>query len=284
MAKKRKQKFSKDTIFRFSSELMEALNIPNIELEEDREELWTYVHGDYGKLKKIGKEKRYMVSNYARIYDTKKKELRPIYESGLFISSVSKYRTVVLYLKDGDKYHGLLHRIVASSFLENPEEKPFVNHKDGNPSHNWLWNLEWCTQSENTLHAVNMGLKVDKLGENRSNAIWKDSEVHMVCKMMEEGHKATYIFHVLGDILKDPKVEYERVRSLYKHIKHQTHWRHISKLYKINFTRFNYSKEQSSVKEAEESNASSTVGGNKTSLTAGTSQENISTETISTQD
>ena len=53
----------------------------------------------------------------------------------------------------------LVHRLVAQAHIPNPEGKPEVNHKDGCRLNNRDTNLEWVTSSENSLHAVSLGLR-----------------------------------------------------------------------------------------------------------------------------
>lgn len=62
------------------------------------------------------------------------------------------YHYVVLYI-DGKKQWFRVNRLVAMAYIPNPENKPIVNHKDGNKDNNEDWNLEWATHSDNLIHA-----------------------------------------------------------------------------------------------------------------------------------
>ena len=58
-----------------------------------------------------------------------------------------------------DKNNLSIHRIVAESYVPNPNNKEQVNHIDGNKTNNHYSNLEWVTRSENQLHAYKLGLQ-----------------------------------------------------------------------------------------------------------------------------
>ena len=69
-----------------------------------------------------------------------------------------------------NKSHTLyIHRIVAIHFLDNPNRLPQVNHKDGDKLNNTMYNLEWCDQSHNMIHAYKTGLQKSRKGENNPN-------------------------------------------------------------------------------------------------------------------
>ena len=74
-----------------------------------------------------------------------------------------------------------VHRLVAETFIPNPDNSPEVNHKDGNKQNNSVDNLEWCTNLENIQHSVKTGLRNAK-GENNPSAKLTAKDVENIRK------------------------------------------------------------------------------------------------------
>jgi hypothetical protein len=66
------------------------------------------------------------------------------------------YYRVDLKQNQKNKYISI-HRLVAETFIPNPNNYPIINHKDNNPQNNCIDNLEWCTQSYNVKYAYKYG-------------------------------------------------------------------------------------------------------------------------------
>lgn len=100
----------------------------------------------------VGFENTYEVSNTGKVRNKKNG-----YELAMFQNRFG-YITVCLN-KNGKVLQQKIHRLVANAFLPNTENKPQVNHKNGNKADNTMGNLEWVDQSENMRHAVTNGMR-----------------------------------------------------------------------------------------------------------------------------
>lgn len=99
--------------------------------------------------------------------------------------------------KNGVIYKRYIHRLVAEAFIPNPKNKPEVNHKDGKKLHNDSSNLEWVTQSENHIHALNTGLN-SSFGETHYSAKLMKKDLPGVICLWRTGISCRHIAEQYG--------------------------------------------------------------------------------------
>lgn len=157
---------------------------------------------NYIKEKEVWKDVKdfggYKVSNNGRVrsldrYVVDKNGKRMFYNGIYLKQHVDKdgYLRVQLN-KEGNGYNVGVHRLVLLAFVPNPENKPQVNHKNGIKNDNRLENLEWCTNSENQLHAIEIGLVTnfvipDNTGISNGRAKLTESDVKTIRELYATG-------------------------------------------------------------------------------------------------
>lgn len=117
-------------------------------------------------------EPLYEVSNFGRVKSIRKNIiLKP--------SKASGYRQVMLCV-DGKMKTGRICRLVAMAFINNPEDKPQVNHKNGIKDDDRDINLEWVTESENVKHTYTHLKRVPIHGQTHNKAKLTDEQVREI--------------------------------------------------------------------------------------------------------
>ena len=102
------------------------------------------------------------------------------------------------------------------AFLENPENLPEVNHKDGNKKNNCVTNLEWWTGEYNLNHARSNGLINGLKGEKNGRSKLNDSQILEIREKFKNGEK-------IAKISRDYNVSW----TLIKFIVTGKNWKHI---------------------------------------------------------
>lgn len=140
----------------------------------------------------FGHENDFKVSNFGNVIRLEKTYKH--WKGGMSIRKQVSAKTA-LTAKDGYKQvkvtnsyepkSVLVHRLVAETFIPKIQGKDFVNHIDGNKLNNHVDNLEWCTASENTQHAIKNGLHKPVKGGYRDKGFANKSSIPVT--MVENG-------------------------------------------------------------------------------------------------
>lgn len=127
------------------------------------EEIWKDIAGYEG---------RYQISNLGRVKSLERRCRAKHYTrrvpEKIYSPAVDAYGYFIVSLHlDGKKKTRTIHRLVAETFIPNPENLKEVNHKDENKQNNAVWNLEWCSTQYNSAY----GTRVDRIKKTQSTPI-----------------------------------------------------------------------------------------------------------------
>ena len=138
---------------------------------------------------------RYQVSNFGRVRSLDHLVVRPqgnYLAKGRILKAKTNRKTKyksLMYWEDGKQHYIYIHRLVAEAFIPNPDNLPFVNHKDENPSNNHIDNLEWCTHQYN----CNYGTSKDRILEKIALAVYqmtRNGEIIATYKSIKDAARA----------------------------------------------------------------------------------------------
>lgn len=137
-----------------------------------------------------GFDGRYGISSSGEIYSHLTNKVLSIR-----MDSQKHYLIVDLHLPSGYKKTLYVHRLVALTYVDNPNNYSEVNHIDANKLNNDYINLEWCTHLENMRHMHTNGLRIPSrlFGEDNPRAKLTEQDVHTIRTRYKEGGKIAHI-------------------------------------------------------------------------------------------
>lgn len=171
---------------------------------------------------------RYSITPYGAVIN---KDTRHVLKSREMKNShgsyLQGYQLIDIYDDDSIKHSMLKHRLVAETYIPNPDNLPTVNHKDGDKSKNDYTNLEWMSFRDNNIHAIDNGLTHRAICESHQNASLSNDEVRHICELLEKGC-------LYEEIISELHLEHiKNIKSKIKMIKTGNAWSEISKEYTI---------------------------------------------------
>jgi len=170
----------------------------------------------------IGCEGYYQVSNLGRAKSLDRQFTNKIgvvvtFPSKMLKLSKNRYGYICVNLSvNGRKWIFNMHRAIAIAFIPNPLNKPQVNHINGVKVDNRIENLEWCTSSENRVHAMKIGLS-KIIGIDSHRAKLTNEQVLKIREMALQGISRRKIVKEIGTV---------GAWTIWEIIKRRT-WKHI---------------------------------------------------------
>jgi|694.fasta_scaffold06677_26 hypothetical protein len=146
------------------------------------------------------------MENWKNIEDLEVSNLGNFRRNGIILKQYEHRYLFVMLL--GSKIKSS-HRLIALAFILNPENKPYINHKDGNKLNNRIDNLEWVTAKENTNHALKTGLQIRHKGKKCFHYGKRGGEANRAKKVLDTSNNK--IYDSLKDVVKDSIYSYKNL-------------------------------------------------------------------------
>lgn len=144
------------------------------------------------------------VSSLGRVkkYNTKDKEWKIVQK---FAKDRDGYYKCNVHKVEGSTTQQYVHRLIALAFIENPDNKPVVNHIDGNRNNNKVDNLEWVTYRENVLHSYQYGNR-KRCKDVPRNTLLTDYQIEQIDNLRQ--------YYTVNQISKLYNIQYQSLKNI----------------------------------------------------------------------
>ena len=183
------------------------------------EEIWKDIEGY---------ERLYQISNLGNVksldrYIINKNGDKQYFPGKYLTQGISDNYLKVTLSKNNKQRTFRVHILVARAFIPNPENKPEVNHMDGNKQNNRVDNLEWNTRSENELHAYKNGLA--KPSNKQKQAVAKYAKENYSKKVVQYSLNGEFIkeWNSMHDVWRELGIRPSYICRCCKGLRNQTY-------------------------------------------------------------